>query len=209
MVGEQRRLANEARPDVRVILAEGVQALRAIRRLQRLLLLSLAAYPLVNYLLILYQPHFVRVGVPGIWFGLALAIGSLLAALGERSAAGIERRLGTDRALLVVTVAPGALYLLTPLLAQPAPAVALFCMQYGVAAIRRPLFVAAFNAQLANRSRATALSLINMAESLYVALVGLLIGGVADRSLMVAYLLMGGLIVLGALLLRTAPTFTL
>jgi len=64
------------------------------------------------------------------------------------------------------------------------------------------LFAGQLNRHIAGHYRATLLSLINMASGIYVALLGLLIGRLADFSLPDAFLLMGAIIIAGGLLFR-------
>ena len=56
--------------------------------------------------------------------------------------------------------------------------------------------------QKGNRNRATVLSLINVISGFYVAIMGLLIGFIADISLSYSFIFMGGIITAGALYIK-------
>jgi hypothetical protein len=60
------------------LLKDGMKLLQTNHSLQRIILLFLLATPFVNYLLNFYQPYFVKAQVPGVWFGIALSLASLL-----------------------------------------------------------------------------------------------------------------------------------
>lgn len=81
-------------------------------------------------------------------------------------------------------------------------AVTFFCLNYGSSALQQPLFDDYTNRHIASENRATLLSFIGMLSSLYVAVMGPIIGGIADRSIPIAFLFMGGLIIVGALFFR-------
>jgi MFS family permease len=186
------------------LLGDGIRLLRENRSFRRLTLLSLATIPFVDYLLNLYQPFFVDVGVPPVWLGLALALASGLSILGARYAYRLEAALGTTASLLLVTGLPGALYLAMALVAHPVSAVLVFCALYGSMSLKDPIFSGHLNRHIASKNRATVLSLISMVAGIYVALMGLLIGRIGDASLPVAFAFMGVLVVAGSLLLRVA-----
>lgn len=85
---------------------------------------------------------------------------------------------------------------------SPWLAVTFFCLNYGSSALQQPLFDDYMNRYLPSDTRATLLSFIGMLSSLYVAVMGPIIGGIADRSLPIAFLFMGALITLGAIVFR-------
>ncbi len=184
------------------LLREGVHLLRRNARLRQIVLLYLLTNSFGTYLLLLYQAYFLKAGVPGAWFGLALAAGSVLAVLGQRYAYLLPQMLGTRRGVLAATALPGVLYLLMALTFQPVVAVLLFCVQWGATFVAAPLFSGYVNAHIPSSYRATALSLVNLLVSLYLALMGPLIGWVAEASIAYAFTLMGVLVLAGALALR-------
>lgn len=68
---------------------------------------------------------------------------------------------------------------------------------------RNPLLSSYKNEQIKSKNRATVLSLINMFGMLYVALTGLVFGKIADYSISIAFISIGLLILLFAVVLRT------
>jgi len=181
---------------------EGLSLLRRSPPLRRVALVYLLTNAFPVYLLVLYQPYLLRAGVAGWWLGVALGLGSVLALLGQRYAYRVEAALGMRRAVLLTTAAPGVLYLLMAVIGQPLLAVLLFCAQWGIIPAKEPLFSSYLNAHIPDAQRATVLSLVNTSLSVYVGLMGPVIGWVADASLPVAFLTMGLLVLGGALALR-------
>jgi MFS family permease len=186
------------------LLADGISLLLGNWRFRRLVILALATVPFVDYLLNLYQPRFVDVGVPSIWLGLALATGSALSILGARYAYWLQERLGASRSLLLVTILPGILYLVMAKTVHPVFSVLTFCALVGSISLKDPIFSGHLNEHIESRNRATVLSLISMLSGLYVALMGLVIGRIGDFSLTAAFAFMGIVILAGSLLFRVS-----
>jgi MFS family permease len=179
------------------LLADGLRRLFVDRRFRRLALLAVLTVPFSNYLLNLYQPRFVELGVPPFWLGAGLAVASGLSMAVARYAYVIAEHLGTRLSLLLVSGLPGILYLLFALSTVPSIAVAVFCLLYGSMSLKDPVFSAHLNRHIESANRATVLSLISMFSGIYVALVGLLIGLIADVSLAYAFGFMGAVVLAG------------
>jgi MFS family permease len=184
------------------LLRDGLCLLKSNKLFRRLALLSLATVPFRDYLGSLYQPHFVEAGVPPLWFGLALSIASGLSILGARYAHWLEERLSSTTSLLLVSVLPGLLYLVMAAVSHPAFSVVAFCALYGSMSLKGPIFAGQLNRHIESHNRATVLSLISMVSGIYVSLMGLLIGHIADASVSLAFVFMGAVVLLGALALR-------
>jgi len=184
------------------LLVDGVKTLRNDKQFRGLVLLALATIPFSDYLLNLYQPRFVNVGVPPIWLGLALALASGISIFGARYAYWLEERLGTKASLLLVTGLPGVLYLVMAIVVHPVFAVLAFCTLYSSMSLRGPIFSGHLNRHIESKNRATVLSLISMFSGIYVALMGLLIGRIGDFSLTYAFIFMGTTVLVGSLLFR-------
>jgi hypothetical protein len=103
---------------------------------------------------------------------------------------------------MIVTTLPGTLYLLMAAVSHPVFSVLIFCALYGSMSLKGPLFAGRLNAYIESENRATVLSLISMVSGIYVSLMGLLIGRVADLSISAALALMGGTVLVGALVFR-------
>lgn len=184
------------------LLADGIRALQSNKRFRHLVLLALATVPFSDYLLNLYQPRFVEVGVPSVWLGLALALGSGISIVSARYAYWLEEKLGTEMSLLLVTGLPGVLYLMMAAASLPTLSVLVFCSLVGSMSLKAPIFSGHLNRHIESKNRATVLSLISMFSGVYQALMGLLIGRVGDFSLTYAFALMGAIVLTGSLLFR-------
>ena len=184
------------------LVKQGLRLLRSDARLRRLFLLSLATNSFELFLFGLIQPPLRQSGLPGILFGPAFGLASLLGLLGTRYAYLVDRLLGPRVSLFVATALPGALYLALAVAVHPAAAVLLFCVLSGAAGVKGPLFGAYTNARVPDHGRATALSVISLFGSLYIGSMGLLIGWLADTSIPAAFAAVGTLVLAGALLLR-------
>lgn len=149
-----------------------------------------------------YQPFFANAGIGSAWFGPILAAGSLLAAMASRYAYLVEPRVGPRWGLLLATGLPGILYLLMAPVRQPVLAVGLVLAQYGIMYASRPLLRAYVNGQITSENRATVLSMLQFFSSVYLAVMGLLLGWIGDRSLPVLFAVMGVVILAAAYLLR-------
>ncbi len=75
-------------------------------------------------------------------------------------------------------------------------------LMYGTNDMKAPLFSAYQNALIDSRNRATVLSLINMFVSLFVAIVAPIYASLAQVSPMLAFVAIGGIILMAGLLLR-------
>ncbi|MBN2046387.1 MAG: MFS transporter [Anaerolineaceae bacterium] len=179
-------------------LRDGWRLLRRNTAFRWLIALAIFTIPFRDYLINLYQPRFIEAGLPPFWLGLALALASGVGILCARYAYLLETRLGSRAALIFSTFLPGALYLSFALVTRGAGLIPLFCVLLGAQSLKSPLLSAHLNAHIPDHNRATVLSMISMASGAYVMLMGLLIGWVADQSLSGAFLLMGGVICLGA-----------
>ena len=186
------------------LLRQGLQLLRENRAFRILALVSLLTIPFRDYLGSLYQPYFVRAGVAPVWFGPALSAASGLSVLGARYAYWLEARMGRRLGLLLAVGLPGLLTLVMAGVSHAAGSVALFCLVYGATSLRSPLISARLNAHISSANRATVLSLVSMLSGLYVAGMGLVIGRVADASIPLALVVMGGLVLIGTLVTAVA-----
>jgi MFS family permease len=75
-------------------------------------------------------------------------------------------------------------------------------LAFGAMGLQKPLFADYTNRHIESKNRATVLSIISMFTGIYIAIMGLIIGGIADYSFNYAFLFMGGLIVMRALLVK-------
>lgn len=184
------------------IVKESIKLIRTNQSLKRIVWLGVLTTPFVGYLRNFHPPYFQAAEVPSVWLGLSLGIGGILAALSSKYAYKFEAVFGVAKGMLLATLIPGLVYLLMALTLGPALAVLLFVFNFGFMNVQEPLLADYYNRHIRSEIRATALSTINMISSLYIALMGLVIGWAADIQLSWAFLLMGGLVIFGALAFR-------
>jgi hypothetical protein len=153
-------------------------------------------------LVMLYQLYFVKAGVlNSLPIGLTLALGGLEAFGVQSNIHIIERRLA-KWGVFVLTMAAGVFYLLFAFAASIYTLMPFFVLAYAFADAKKPLISAYQNEQIDSRTRATAISLINMVTRIYVALMGIALGWVANFSLSKAFAAIGLLIVVSTFALR-------
>jgi hypothetical protein len=133
---------------------------------------------------------------------LALSVGSLLAAITQANAHRVERWLGPRAGLTLLALLPGVGSWVLALIAGPLATWLVVIWLYATNDMKMPLFSAYQNALIPSRSRATTLSLINMAVSLWIALAAPFYAAIATGSLPLAFAVMGGVILLAGILLR-------
>jgi predicted MFS family arabinose efflux permease len=211
---EAAHVAERSRPDSRKLLATSWRAIRSNPTLLKIIALSVATHAFAAHLLVFYQQYFLETGVAGVWFGLALSIASVGVVVAQFYAWKLPKRIGTPRAMLLSTLLPGILYLVMAWNGLGWLAVVLFVIQWSIIHLSVPLFSGLFNIHLPDDARATSLSLINGATTVYIGLGGILLGWLANRSLPLTFALMGIIIVVAALAIRlddrqaTAPVQT-
>lgn len=185
-----------------MLLKSSAKLLRDDRAFRRIVLLSIFANSFGWYWIALYQPFLARANVPAVWFGPALALGTLLAAWVNANIERIERRLPRRHALLMLTALPGVLYVLMGFEQGVASALVLFIAQYATMNASAPLISTYANQRIDARYRATALSLMSLLTTLYLAIAGVPIGALAEWSLPALFVAMGLVIIVNAFVFR-------
>ena len=186
----------------KILLTDGISLLRKDRTLQRLVVLSILTIAFWDYLINLFQPYFQQIAVPDYLYGPTLALASLAAFFTARYAHQLDEKIGPRWSLLVATLGPGLLYLVLFVNRVPVFAVLAIILFRGFNAMKHPLFSDYNNRYIRSHNRATVLSLINMVAGVYTALMGLLIGAIAEQWLTGAFLFSGLLVTAGALFTR-------
>ncbi|MBN2180761.1 MAG: MFS transporter [Sedimentisphaerales bacterium] len=184
------------------LLKDGVNLIKANQSLRRIILLSLLATPFINYLLNFYPPYFVEAKVSGYFFGATLAIASLLGFFASKYAYLFEKLFGVTKGVMLAVLLPGIFYFLMSVISHSILSIVLVIFAFGSMHIQKPIFLDYLNRHIESKNRATVLSLINVISGFYVAVMGLLIGFVADISLKHSFVLMGTLIAVGALYIK-------
>lgn len=197
------------RPGALSILRAGVAELRGSPQLRRIVLLAIFTTPFTGTLIaVLAAPYLTQKHVEPFMIGVALSVGSLLAAGAQRYAYKVEAWLGAPRAITVLVLLPGLLYGLLALIAGPAAAWVVIVLLYATSDMKAPLFSAYQNARIASRSRATVLSLINMLLNIFIALMAPLYAALAMQAPSLAFAVMGAVIIGAAALLRVDRLLT-
>lgn len=198
---EAAHFAHLARPDSRRLLGLAWSAIRTNPTLLRLLAFAIATNAFGAHLLVFYQQYFLETGVPGIWFGLALSLASVVVVLGQLHAWRLPRTIGTRWAMFLTAGVPGVLYLAMALNGTAWLAVILFVIQWGAMHVSGPLLSGLYNVHLPSAARATSLSVINAVVTVYIGVGGIVLGWLAERSLPVTFGLLGAVILLGTVLI--------
>lgn len=185
------------------LLRGGAALLVNHQRLRRLALLMIFTSPFTAAMITtLGPPYLTQNEVSPFVIGVVLSAGSLLAAFTQRHAYKVEEWLGQRRAIALLILLPGLMYWLLAMAAGPVATVLIVILMYGSNDMKAPLFSAYQNALIDSDNRATALSLINMFVSLFVAAMAPVYATLAERSLAAAFLMMGAVIIGAGLLLR-------
>jgi MFS family permease len=184
------------------ILKAGIAQLRGNRGIQRIAGVAILTGTFSATLINLYQPYFVQFGLTAsLPIGIALSSGGMAALLVLNNISAIERRLGRF-ALFYLTFLPGICYLLLSVAPNITVLFPAFMLTYAFADAKNPIISAYLNEQIESVSRATTISLINMAGKAYAAIVSLLLGWIADHSISATWAVIGAMILLSTLLLR-------
>ena len=184
------------------ILKEGLAQITRSRKVQWIAAVAVLTSTFSSALVTLYQPYFVKAGIQSsLPIGAALALGGLAAFLVQKNIYAIEHRLGRW-GLFVLSLLPGIFFLLFAFAANIFSLLPLFVLTYAFADAKNPLISAYQNEQIDSKSRATTISLINMLIKLYVAIIGLALGWVANTSIPAAFIIIGLLIICATLALR-------
>jgi MFS family permease len=184
------------------LFKDGLTLLRTNTSLQRIVLLSLLATPFIDYFMTFYQPYFVQAKVSGIWFGIALSFASFLGILASKYAYLLEKNIGVKKGVLLAVLLPGIFYFLMATIYHPIFSIILFVLAYASMNLQKPIFADYTNRHIESKNRATVLSIISMFSGIYVAIMGLIIGLIADQNLNYAFIFMGSIIIVGALSLK-------
>ena len=184
------------------IFVESISLLKSNKSLRKIVLLSIFATPFANYLATFYQPYFVKSGVPIYLFGIALSAASLLGIFTTKYAYLMEKIFKAKRAVILSTILPAIFYVLMALIFNPIIALLLFIVASASMQIQGPIFSDYINRHIESKNRATSLSIISMFSGIYIWIMGLVIGAIADMSLSYAFIFMGIIIGLGVVIFR-------
>lgn len=184
------------------LLKDGLTLIKNNQSLKRIIMLSILATPFINYLLNFYPPYFLEANVNGYVFGFTLAIASLFGVFTSKYAYLFEKIFGIKKGVLFAVLLPCIFYFLMAFISHSIISIILVVFAFASMHIQKPIFSDYLNRHIESKNRATVLSLINVISGFYVAIMGLLIGLVADISLNYSFIFMGIIILIGAFIIR-------
>jgi MFS family permease len=184
------------------LFKEGIKLIRKNKSLLRIILLGVFTTPFINSIVYLYQPYLKQIGTPVVWFGTIYATAMIVGAILSKYVYKIEKKFGMKTAIFILTILPGLFYLSMSQTWFISGAIFLFVSNQSVMVLSQTLFSKYRNEHIPSRNRATVLSTISFITAIYLIFMRLLIGYLAEISLVYAFILMGTVITIGAILLR-------
>ena len=189
----------ESKRPYRQVIWDGVRYFMG-HAVLRVLALDMIVMAALGFMIIwLYQPFLDRSGIGLAWFGTVHSLMCVSQILILSQVAWLERLVGSQKRLLWATaILTGVAFLALGGFGAKAPVVAAILVAAGFGLSRPVLFSAYFNQHIPSEKRATVLSTVSMFRMLGIALVNPLVGVLADVSLTLTALVLGGVIVLVA-----------
>jgi MFS family permease len=184
------------------ILTESIRLIKNNKSLRRIVWLGVFTTPFAGYLRNFHPPYFELASIPSVWLGLSLGLGGIVAVIASKYAYKFEEVFGVKRGMFLATLFPGLIYFMMAWIINPIFSGLLFVINFGSMSLQGPLFADYYNRHIRSEIRATALSTINMISSIYITLIGLVIGWIADIKLIWAYSFMGVVIIAGSMIFR-------
>ncbi|KKQ02055.1 MAG: Major facilitator superfamily [Candidatus Roizmanbacteria bacterium GW2011_GWA2_36_23] len=169
--------------------------------LRRIILFGLFTTPFLAFLNAFQPPYFELSKIPLSLLGISRAIAGILAIIFLKNAYKLEEKF-KENGILIATLIPAIFYLLMSFIFSPIIGVALFILNYSTMRIQEPLLADYYNVHLQSNVRATSLSAINMFSSIYIAIMGLITGKLADVSLPLTFIVIGIIIIFGTFVFR-------
>lgn len=201
-VKETRHLKRIKRENPLVLFKESTIHIFQNKNLRRIIYLSMFTVPFTHVIMFLFQPYFLMANVNKASWGIAMALGMIIGALLMKYAYKIEKKIGMKKTIFLTTIIPGLLYLGMAFIIGPIISMVWYILHKGISNLRDPLFSQYLNTHIMSHNRATVLSVISMIVSVYLAIMRLTLGKIANHNLILSFIIMGGLIVLGATLFR-------
>lgn len=188
-------------------LATGLKGMKALREnpLLRSLALDMTMISMLGFFMFWFNQSLLRaLGIDITYWGLVAAGFNILAMLLLWKVTSLERFFGTRRLLYLSAIAIGILYLAVGLSQSLIVSlVAIFAIT-SLRPMRQPLFEHYLNFHIKSRERATVLSSVSLLERLGLVILYPIVGFLADISLQAAFLFLGALTLVFALLLRSS-----
>ncbi len=186
------------------IVRKGLKNLVKNKSLLRITALYILTNPFLVVIMYLFQPYLKLSGIAVSSFGFILSLAFFFSAFSQKFSYRIEKVLGTGKAAFFMTVFPGVLYLIMAFIRHPAVSVLLFVLLMSLISLRDPFFSNYRNVHIADHIRTSTLSMINLGNMFYLVVMRMIIGLIADHSIRSAFIFMGAVIILSALLFRVS-----
>lgn len=183
------------------LLRESIKLISVNASLKRIILFGIFTTPFLAFLNNFQPPYFELSQVPLFWLGITRSIAGVIALFCLRYAYKLEDIFKVN-GVLVATLIPAVLYLLMSVVFHPVFATMLFVLGYSSMRLQEPLLADYYNIHIKSEIRSTTLSTINMFSSIYITIMGLVIGKIADVSLPMTFVFMGAVILIGSLAFR-------
>lgn len=184
------------------LFRDGLHRLASHRKLRRIFLLSIFTMPFSFVLIYIFQPYFQEASVAPIWYGTAVFVASLFSINAKLFAHKIEQWFGVTKGALLVTVLPSVFWFAMAMIFHPIFSVLLYILNDASGNMRDPIFSDYLNRHIEQRNRATVLSTISLAGSLYSLIMRPIIGMLADIDLRYGFVLMACIILMATILFR-------
>ena len=201
-VTERKHEKEIVRKSPLLLFKESTAHILGNKSLRRIILLSVFTLPFTHVIIFLFQPYFLMANVNKALYGVAMATGSILGFFLIKYAYKIEERFGVKKTMFVATILPGLLYLMMALFIGPWMSLVLYILHRGFMQMRDPLFSQYQNDHIKSYNRATVLSVISMVISLYLGIMRLVLGKIANYDLITSFVVMSVIIVVGAVAFR-------
>jgi len=185
-----------------MLFKNGLKLLKENPKLRRIALLSIFSTPFMVVMTYAFQPYFQRSQVPMAWFGIALAVASAISLATTLFAQKIEHWFGVEKGMLIVTLAPAFLWILTGIIFSPVIAVVLFVLYEGFSNFRDPIFTDYQNRHIESYNRATVLSTISLLGSFFYIIMRPVFGYLIDINLSLGFIAIGAVIIIGSIAFR-------
>lgn len=186
----------------REIFSNGLTYLLSNKQLQWIVAILILTDSFTGMLLSLYQPYFVVFSVTPLWIGWSLSLASLLAFLIMSQLPKFEKWLGERKAFYLMCIFPSLGYLALATFNNQIAVIMIFIITYASTFTRGPTISALINKQLDKKSRATTLSMIAILDKLYIGVMSVVFGIMAQHSFRITFLVMGILIFGFSVILR-------
>lgn len=183
------------------LLKTSIKLISCNASLRKIILFGIFTTPFLAFLNSFQPPYFDLSHVPLYWLGISRAVAGIIALFCLRYAYKLEEIFKVN-GILIATLLPAVLYLFMSIVFHPIFATMLFILNYSTMRLQEPLLADYYNMHIKSEVRSTTLSAINMLSSVYIAIMGLVIGKIADTSIPLTFLFMGIIILGGSLLFR-------